>query len=560
MRQFARQLRVRPHRRSVVTHISVAISVLLGGGVSCHTLRCDLREFARDRSRPIVRLTQVLLVAQTPTCVDADTITAPQFEVRRMPLGSRVVRVEWRGGQQIVHNLTGDFAAAGYPSVSFDARHFLFVGRRSPNDADSVFEMETDGTGVREVIQPMGGCDQPVYLSSVFTVDAEDPIEQIGFRAKGAGGGASAFFRCRCDGTEVQQITFAPRGVTDPLLLSDGRLLFSMPLGSSTAPRSLDTACATVGLISVHADGTDIFPLNDATPGVVRRAFSEANDELVVFSETVTGQSGAHEELLAVPRSRPWKMRRLTDTVGKEVYASVSTLATGQLLVASRSVAAGGTFGIHLVDRGTGRTIGEVFDADSWHDVRAIAIEPRRKPAGRSTVVSNASRVGQLYCLNAYQTDGDPPAMRESSLIARVRVYGLSEKADAFIPRIETRSLGDQVTHAREYRGVDDIGQPRETVLGEAAVDGDGSFFLELPAATPIRLETLDESGNVLRSMHTWFWVMPMERRGCIGCHEDRRLTPPNHQVLALRKPPQRLSEKHTPMRTIEECDDRSEP
>ncbi len=31
---------------------------------------------------------------------------------------------------------------------------------------------------------------------------------------------------------------------------------------------------------------------------------------------------------------------------------------------------------------------------------------------------------------------------------------------------------------------------------------------------------------------------MPKESRGCIGCHEDRELTPPNRHVLALRKPP----------------------
>ena len=36
--------------------------------------------------------------------------------------------------------------------------------------------------------------------------------------------------------------------------------------------------------------------------------------------------------------------------------------------------------------------------------------------------------------------------------------------------------------------------------------------------------------------MRSWLWVMPGERRGCIGCHEDRELTPPNRHVQALRK------------------------
>ena len=42
----------------------------------------------------------------------------------------------------------------------------------------------------------------------------------------------------------------------------------------------------------------------------------------------------------------------------------------------------------------------------------------------------------------------------------------------------------------------------------------------------------------MLQAMGSSFWVMPGERRGCIGCHEDRELTPPNRHVLALREEP----------------------
>ena len=76
----------------------------------------------------------------------------------------------------------------------------------------------------------------------------------------------------------------------------------------------------------------------------------------------------------------------------------------------------------------------------------------------------------------------------------------------------------------------------------EAPVEEDGSFFLEVPARTPIRVETVDEHGAVLKAMRSWFWVMPNERRGCIGCHEDRELSPPNRHPLALRRPPHRIA------------------
>jgi hypothetical protein len=39
----------------------------------------------------------------------------------------------------------------------------------------------------------------------------------------------------------------------------------------------------------------------------------------------------------------------------------------------------------------------------------------------------------------------------------------------------------------------------------------------------------------------TWTWVMPREWRGCIGCHEDREMVPPNRLAEAVAKPARRL-------------------
>ena len=74
--------------------------------------------------------------------------------------------------------------------------------------------------------------------------------------------------------------------------------------------------------------------------------------------------------------------------------------------------------------------------------------------------------------------------------------------------------------------------------MGTVPVEKDGSFYLKIPARTAVRLETLDATGALLQRMHRWFWVMPLETRGCIGCHEDPELAPANRHVLALRRQP----------------------
>jgi hypothetical protein len=71
--------------------------------------------------------------------------------------------------------------------------------------------------------------------------------------------------------------------------------------------------------------------------------------------------------------------------------------------------------------------------------------------------------------------------------------------------------------------------------LGEIDIEEDGSFNIEIPANTPIELQTLDADGMALRSCG-WIWAKNHEPRGCIGCHEDGELTPENVFVDAAKR------------------------
>lgn len=559
MRGMAQRLGVVPHRRTAAACFSVLIVALQSGVISCHKNRQTVREAVGPGQSASSAPGRTLLIEQVPLDAMPGNSAASPLELAPPADGSRIIRVDWVGGGPVETVLTRGFVAAGHPSLSFDARRFLFVGRKSKERPDAVFEMNADGTGLRQVIAPAYGCDRPAYLSTLFTLDAEGPIEQIGFRARVSKAGPTAIVRCRSDGTEVAQITYAPDGVASPLLITDGRLLFSMSLkgaGTTTEPN----ADVTIGLVSVYTDGTDIFPFNDAAPGTIRRAMCETNDGTIVYAESNGRSDQRDEALLCTARTRPWIMHRLSEIPPGTKVASVSAVSTGQLLVASRpsNPRSRSTFGIELLDRATGRSAGVVYDSDAWHEVSAFAIEPQRVPAGRSTVVGSATTVGQLYCLDAYEGREERAGSNEGATIAGVRVYArVDDEAAAHIDAADAgpaaESTSESYHRARRHRS-------REVVLGEAMLETDGSFFIELPAARPIRLETLDESGRPLRAMGTWFWVMPMERRGCIGCHEDRRLTPPNRHVLALRKPPQRMDSTAGELREIEERDDQDEP
>jgi hypothetical protein len=87
--------------------------------------------------------------------------------------------------------------------------------------------------------------------------------------------------------------------------------------------------------------------------------------------------------------------------------------------------------------------------------------------------------------------------------------------------------------------------------LGDVPVEEDGSFQIEVPADTPVQLQTLDEQGMALRSCG-WIWVKHREPRGCIGCHEDPELTPENRFVQAVQRPAVKLTLPPDRRRTVD--------
>ncbi|UCF39273.1 MAG: hypothetical protein JSU96_02235 [Acidobacteriota bacterium] len=96
---------------------------------------------------------------------------------------------------------------------------------------------------------------------------------------------------------------------------------------------------------------------------------------------------------------------------------------------------------------------------------------------------------------------------------------------------------------SREVSAVRVWDSAADRLLGSAPVEADGSFFLEVPADRSLRLEIVDAEGKTLAEQGSGIWVRPNESRGCIGCHEDRTLSPENRIPLAVSKPAVKIAE-----------------
>jgi hypothetical protein len=418
-----------------------------------------------------------------------------------LPAGSRIVTfdIDHPGPVTV---LTEGFDAAGRPDVSFDGERVLFVGRHSTDEPLNVWEMSTDGSHRRRITSQPVDCLRAIYLSTIYTINDDAPADQIAFCRRDATG-ADAIYTCRMDGTQVARITFDPYGATSPCQLSDGRLLYTG--GSSSV------------LMTVNTDGTDVFLFGAADqPAAYRGMPCETHDGRVVYVESPPGGDDCGGALVSVSRTESLHSRRAVTDDPAGHYRSPAPLPGGDLLVSYREPRAR-SYGLYAIDPQDSEHLAGIFDAPPWHELDAVAVCARPQPAGRSSVVNERVDHGMLYCLDAYLTGTERLPDTGDDRIERLDVYRAVAAA-----------------HHRDQTS----GGIAEELLGSAPVARDGSIHLKVPVRTPLRLETIGPNGAPLQSMDSWFWVMPGERRGCIGCHEDRELTPPNRHPMALRRAP----------------------
>lgn len=404
---------------------------------------------------------------------------------RLFPARSRIVAL--KPGSE-VKILTEDFFAARAPEVSYDGRRLLFSGKRRQGDAWQIWEMKIGGGPARRITTGIENCTDPAYLAG----------DQIIFSAKAApypgyGGGDHNFslYTCNHDGSNLQPITFHPAAELSPTLLRDGRVLFTRLSPGEAPPR----------IMSGRSDGTDVELFHSGRRGSswIGRGHEIPLGELV-FAEGIPGEGG-RGRLVTVSTAQPLHSRVEITNHLEGSFHSAYPAEDHSLLVAYRPTTSA-PYALYEFDT-EGKAIGrQVWGAPEYHALEPVLVRPRPVPKGIVSRVDVQQSNGWLYCQNARLND---PAAAEINPDAGQAVT------------LEVRTT--------------------EKVLGSVPLEDDGSFFLELPGDTPLQFTTRDESGRVVVGPSDWIWVRPFERRGCVGCHEDRELAPENRAPLAITRP-----------------------
>ena len=457
--------------------------------------------------------------------------------------GGRLVLLPKAGNIRV---LTSGFDSAADPAISFDGKRILFAGKKSATDSWNIYEMNTDGSGLRQITREIANCRTPMYQSALFYLNDSEPSYQVTFVSDASGEAneygplpASNLYSVRFDGSGLRRLTYAVSSSYAPYQMQDGRIVFSNWQRSHMERGNQ----GRIDLFGINLDGTDYAAFSGIQGRRIKHMACTTPKRMVVFVESDRVPWDGSGNLAILSLRRNLHSYKALTTPSDGLFHSPSALPDGSILVSRRSVGGNDTHAIYRLDLNTGRRT-LVYADPAFHNIQSVVLAPRPEPDGHSSVVEDDQNWSKLYCLTVHENDLKPEWMPPGTA-KRVRVI-------EGLPRMGTDSR-DYVSRVlgsgRAVPGAtgDSLsGMIQKRLLGDVELDEDGSFHLLVPPNVPVQVQIVDDNGTALRTS-AWIWTKNKENRGCIGCHEDNELTPENvfakalsHQASQLTLPPER--------------------
>lgn len=457
-----------------------------------------------------------LVFVQVPAGAHSAEAKQPGSWPWLLPSDSRLVLLTPDAGKAHIKVLTKGFHAACDPSLSPDGSRLVFAGQRREGDEWQVWEMRAGGGRARRVLAFAGDCAGPIYVPE--NGDPSSPCympdQRVLFAGQARRGSAEPgaghwqLFSCRRDGSDLTQLTYGMSPTYDPVMLPDGRVVFATWHWQHTSAVQSPVSA----LWHMQQDGTGADSLCPGPEGYLKRSPVAAQGRL--FFVASDQANGAGSRLASIALNRPFTTYEVVSRDLEGEFQSAYPLGDGRLVVSDRPPQPGASFGLYEFDCAQGVLGRVIYDDPRFDEVDPAVVERRKPPHGHVTVIMPEATTGELYCLNVYESELTQVRALAPDGIQAVRVYEAAA----------SRQGGK--------------------LLGEAPVEADGSFYLEVPANRPLQWELLDRNGEAAARSPVGVWVRPFEHRGCVGCHAPWQHAPNNFIPQAITRKPSAVGVK----------------
>jgi formylglycine-generating enzyme required for sulfatase activity len=439
------------------------------------------------------------------------------------------------------HEFVGDM------KLEFDAGKLLFA-MPDQNERWQVWEMMTDGTGLRQVTpgeeQDVDNFD-PCYLPDGRIVFASTRAFH-GVPCVGGGDNVANLCIMNADGTGIRQLCFDQDQNWCPTMLNDGRILYTR-WEYSDAP---------------HYFSRLLFHMNPDGSGQMAHYGSGSYwPNSIFYAKPIPGHptklvaviSGHH----GVPRMGeliifdPAKGRFEADGVvqripgyGKKVEPIISDglvdgswpkflhpfpLGENYFLVSSQPTPQS-NWGIYLVDTFDNMTL--IKEQDGYALLEPIPLQKTMRPPVIPDRINLARKDATVFLADIYSGPG----------LTGVPL-GTVKKLRLYEPHFGYPGMGGHINIGID--GPWDV----HRVLGTVPVESDGSASFKVPANTPVAVQPLDAEGKAVQLMRSWYTAMPGESFSCVGCHDSQNSSPQTKPTLASMRKPSDIAPWYGPAR-----------
>ncbi|MBI4661416.1 MAG: PD40 domain-containing protein [Verrucomicrobia bacterium] len=401
------------------------------------------------------------------------------------------------------------------PQVHYDGRKILFSYRKAGTEFYHLHEIQSDGTGLKQLTSGEFDDYEPAYLpdGGIAFVSTRCKrwvncwMTQVG-----------VIYRCDADGGNIELISANTEHDNTPWVLPDGRILY-------TRWEYVDRSQVEFHhLWTMNPDGTGaaVYYGNQQPHIVMIDAKPVPGTDKVVASFSPGHGVNEHAGIATIVSSEKGPddattPRRLHQ--GKLVRDPFSL--SEHCFLAARDneiVLLDGSGRVEPIYRHTGDGL--------VHEPRPIMPRPRERIITRRT--NPVDPMGRMVLADVY--DG-----RNLTGVKRGEIKTL----------LILESLPKQVNFSGGPDLVSWLGTfTLERVVGTVPVEADGSAYFEVPAGRQLFFVALDKDDLSVKRMQSFTDVMPGEVIGCVGCHEHRAKTPENRrdsQLQALRRAPSKI-------------------
>jgi len=440
--------------------------------------------------------------------------------------GGRLCRLDLRSGQ-LTALLDDPQGGVRDPQMHYDGQKILFSYRKGGQPYYHLHEINTDGSGLRQLTDGPWDDIEPTYLPDGNLIFCSSRCERwvaCWFTP------VAILYHCDGDGRSIRPLSSNIVHENTPAVLPDGRVLY-------TRWEYVDRSRVSYHhLWTINPDGTGqmVYYGNQHGGTVMIDAKPIPGTNRVVASFSPGHGMDEHQGQITMvdpnagPDARPYA-RPLTRAAN---FHDPYPLSPDAFLVAS------GRQILLLDGQGATEVLYELpasFGAMQAHE--PIPLRPRPRERVIPSRIRLAETTGRLILVNVY--NGRNMRGVQPGEIRWLLVLEQLAKPVNFSGEMEPITIGGSFTLKR--------------ILGLIPVEPDGSAYFEVPALRSLFFVALDANFLSVKRMQSFVTVQPGETTSCVGCHEYRAKTPPiaaasgplvatpSAGILAIRRPPSRI-------------------